>query len=332
MLSRHFLRAKVLQALYAVKIDETHPAKAVRMFDFQIDRLNELGVRQFSLLPQMHKVALELLEVGMKKFRPSKDELNPSKRFVENPFLLQLVGNMDLMLQTEQRKVDWSDEEDMFKRLYVNFRETTVYKDYESQTNPTYEDHKSLVLQLFKFLINNTSIRSYFADRGLLWDDDFDQIAQYVYMQLRTITEQSNEATPIYLQSDLRLEADQEALKFARNLLSDSIRLYDEYVDLVKAHLKGWDFERVAMMDVLILVMAITEFTEFESIPERVTIDEYIELSKEFSTDRSKLFVNGILDKIVLKLRSEKRIHKSGRGLYVPGLDEADNGFDEDNQ
>ena len=121
--------------------------------------------------------------------------------------------------------------------------------------------------------------------------------------------------------SDRRSESDVEALDFAKQLLRDSMRLYDENVELIKAHLNGWEFERVAQMDVLLLVMAISELIECPSIPERVTIDEYIELSKEFSTERSKLFVNGVLDKLIIELRAAGRIQKSGRGIFDPNFD-----------
>ena len=143
-------------------------------------------------------------------------------------------------------------------------------------------------------------------------------------MMLKTLDEQTfDEAMQWPLMYDKRVEKDEADMEFARQLLRETLLHREEADEMIKARLQGWEFERVALMDVLLINMGIAEFVTFPSIPERVTVDEYIELSKEFSSERSKLFINGILDKLVLELRSQGKIKKSGRGLLNESGDEA---------
>ena len=175
---------------------------------------------------------------------------------------------------------------------------------------------KDFAILLFRYLMNREALRAVVAERSLLWDDDFDQIAQYNFMMLKTLNEDNFDEAMIWpVMYDKREEKDEADMNFARQLLRDTVATREEAEDLIKSHLQGWEFERVSKMDILLINMAVAEFTACPSIPEKVTVDEYIELSKEFSSERSRLFINGILDKIVVELRSKGRINKSGRGL-----------------
>ena len=176
---------------------------------------------------------------------------------------------------------------------------------------------------LFRFLMNREAVVTAMGERSLLWEDDFEQIAQYNFMMLKTLDEQTfDEAMQWPVMYDKRVEKDEADMEFARLLLRETMLHRSEGDEMIKARLQGWEFERVALMDVLLINMAIAELTACPSIPEKVTVDEYIELSKEFSSERSKLFINGILDKLVLELRSQGRIKKSGRGLLNESSEE----------
>ena len=170
--------------------------------------------------------------------------------------------------------------------------------------------------------MNDENLLDHIYPQSLWWEDDFDQIAQYNFMMLKALDETMDESTTLPRIYDARNEKDAEAFEFARQLLLVVMRHENDVEGMVRKHLKGWEYERVANMDLLLLNMAIAELTSCPSIPERVTIDEYIELSKEFSTERSKLFINGILDKLIIELRSAGRIVKTGRGLAVPGFED----------
>lgn len=326
MLSRHFLRAKVLQSLYASEYTTVRDVvTAEKNFSHNINRLNDLGITQMSTLVHMREVMEIMIQEGQQKYLPSAEEKNPSYRLLNNQYICKIADNFELRSQIESHHVNWNNEQDLFRKAFTGFRKTQDYIDYiagdpekgaSTEGRDLKEEDKQIMLKLFKFLMNDEGLTNAFIDKSLLWEDDFYQVAQYVYMFIKALdVDQMDESTRWPLVYDERNEAEREAYDFARQLLLVTIRHRDENDDLIRKYLKGWEFERVSMMDVLLINMAITELTECPSIPERVTVDEYIELSKEFSSDKSKLFVNGILDKLILELRSAGKIRKTGRGI-----------------
>ena len=321
MLSRHFLRSKVLQTVYAVQADPVELAVAEKNYKHQILRLNDLGTYQISALVHFAEVAETMIDEAQHKYLPTESERNPNRRLPNNVFLRRLADNYDYRHHCKESNVNWGGVEydEMFRQAYVAFIKLPDYAEYLSSEESFAEDQQ-FALKLFKYLMNYEPLRDNLFSQSLLWEDDFDQIAQYNFMMLKALDENLDEAAFIPLLHDDRVEKDVEAFEFSRLLLLATLRHTDEVEAMIRSHLKGWEYERVAHMDVLLLNMAVAELTSFPSIPERVTVDEYIELSKEFSTERSKLFINGILDKFIIELRSAGRINKTGRGLYDPSF------------
>ena len=321
MLSRHFLRSKVLQTVYAVQADPVELAVAEKNYKHQILRLNDLGTYQISALVHFAEVAETMIDEAQHKYLPTESERNPNRRLPNNVFLRRLADNYDYRHHCKESNVNWGGVEydEMFRQAYVAFIKLPDYAEYLSSEESFAEDQQ-FALKLFKYLMNYEPLRDNLFSQSLLWEDDFDQIAQYNFMMLKALDENLDEAAFIPLMHDDRVEKDMEAFEFSRLLLLATLRHTDEVEAMIRSHLKGWEYERVAHMDVLLLNMAVAELTSFPSIPERVTVDEYIELSKEFSTERSKLFINGILDKFIIELRSAGRINKTGRGLYDPSF------------
>ena len=321
MLSRHFLRSKVLQALYAYTISDNDDLNVIeKNFFHNIERLNDLGVTQISTLLYFFDFSKKSLEEAKAKFRPSAEDINPNTRFVENRFLIELSNNYELKKSIEYLKINWANYSDVFRNIYNAFRATEVYKDYMAVEETDYALDKSIVLTLFKHIMTYEPLVDVFYDRNLFWEDDFYQIAQHNYNILKGFDETFSAASVFPLIYDERNEVEVEACKFASELLKNTILSYEQNTEIIKQNLKEWEYERVAIMDIIILKMAITELVSFPSIPEKVTINECIELSKEYSTDKSKLFINGILDKIHNELRSKGRIKKTGRGLIDESL------------
>lgn len=316
MLSRHFLRSKVLQEVYSCQVEPKDVATAVHEFDYHIGRLNELGVLQVALMPRMAAVAGQMLEEGRRKYLATSAELNPNMQFTRNEYLRRMADNLELKKHIEQWGGCWDTHEDLIREAFTDFRHQQVYLDYIEVERPSFEQDKELAVMLFRYLMNREAITAVLAERSLLWEDDYEQIAQYNFMMLKTLNDDNfNEAMPWPLMYDRRNDAEEEAMEFARTLLRQTLTMREESDNLIKRFLQGWEFERVSMMDILLINMAVAELTSCPSIPERVTVDEYIELSKEFSAERSRLFINGILDKMVAELRSQGKINKSGRGL-----------------
>lgn len=320
MLSRHFLRCKVLQALYACQLEEKDAASATTGFEYHIGRLNELGIIQLALMTKMLEVGERVIEEGRKKYRPTDAEKQPNRKFLGNIFLRRMADNYDFKKYCGQWAGIWDTHEDLVREAFIDFRQNKIYGDYLSFPESDFKIDKEMAISMFRYLMNREALVAAMSERSLLWEDDFEQIAQYNFMMLKTLDEQHfDEAMPWPLMYDRRNEKDEEGMQFARVLLRESLALREESDELVRQRLQGWEFERVALMDILLINMAVTEFIHCPTIPERVTIDEYIELSKEFSSERSRLFINGILDKLVLELRRQGRVRKTGRGLLAEG-------------
>ncbi len=315
MLSRHYLRCKVLQTVYCGRYEETDPISLSKMFEYHIGRLNELGVLQVSLLPVLADVAGRMLEESKSKFLPTDEDRNPSLRLVGNEFIRRMADNFELKKHIDNWCGCWQTHENLVREAFLDLRQRDEYKAYLKMES-SFEADKEFAILIFRYLMNREALTAVIGERSLLWEDDFYQIAQYNFMMLKTLTaDEFDEAMPWPLMYDRRREKDEEDMNFARQLLRDTLACRDDAEQLTRRYLQGWEFERVSPMDTLLINMAVAELTCCPSIPERVTIDEYIELSKEFSSDRSRLFINGILDKMVLELRSQGKINKSGRGL-----------------
>ncbi len=323
MLSRHFLRAKALQAIYAgVSDNKTTEQDILKTYDYNVSRLNDLGLTQMSTLDYLIFTAERVLELETKKFNPSKKEIDALSKIANNSFLNKLVSSFEFKQQMNRLHIDWSNYFDVFRKILTNFKSSRNFAEYASNGEPTFDDDKNIAVVAFKFLMNDDTLRDIIFDRDLLWEDDFDQVAQYVFMQLKELTEEStNEAMVCPQIFDSRNQKDCNDYNFARQLAADTFKHIDDVEPLIRKHLQNWDLDRVAMMDIILINMAVTEFVYCPSIPERVTVDEYIELSKEFSTEKSKLFINGILDKILIELRVAGRIQKNERGMYDPEID-----------
>lgn len=323
MLSRHFLRAKALQTIYAAISDkEVCEQDILKIYDHNVSRLNDLGITQMSTIEYLFFTAERMLESEKQKFNPSKKETDYLTKIVNNTFVEKLIGSFEYKQQINRLHIDWSNYFDVFHKILNNFKSSRHFADYATKDNPTFEDDKNISVIAFKYLMNDDTLRDIIFDRDLLWEDDFDQVAQYVFMLLKELTEEStNEAMCCPQVFDTRNQKDCNDYNFARQLVADTFKHIDDIEPLIRKNLQNWDFDRVAIMDIILINMAVTEFTCCPSIPERVTVDEYIELSKEFSTEKSKLFINGILDKILIELRATGRINKNNRGLYDPEID-----------
>ncbi len=323
MLSRHFLRCKSLQALYAGVTSEAATVDEVlKIFDYNVVKLNELGVLQMSTLPHLTFACEKIMEASMQKFNPNESEKNPSRRFVDNRVIKTIEECDEFKTLSNRMKIDWSNYFDTFRRIYNTLKENKQYKQYMSAEVCGWEDDQAIALVAFKALMCDETLRAAIYDRDLIWEDDFDQIAQYNYMMLKDITENDDSLTLCPQVFDMRNEKDKADYNFARKLTQDTFNRLDDTEPLIRKHLNNWEMERVALMDILLINMAVTEFTCCPSIPERVTVDEYIELSKEFSTEKSKLFINGILDKLLIELRVAGKIEKDERGMYDPNIEE----------
>ena len=309
MLSRHFLRVKVLQSLYAYIVAENSSLDiAEKELSKSISETYELEIYLYSALLELRDIAENQIEDAKGKFFPTEEEKNPNMRFVNNKLLHQLSENTELTKAIEKLKINWSDQRDLLKRILNKFKASNSYKDYMSKEEVNYEDDKKAVIQLLKnYLLKNESFLDYLAELKLYWESDF----QYVglsFLKFLKEFKQSDSASKSITKS---FGFDEKEIRdFALDLFRKCVSHYDEFDSMFDKHIENWDKERIAFMDTLIIKMGLVELVYCPEIPVRVTLNEYIEMAKEFSTERSNLFVNGLLDRFLIDLRASGKIRK----------------------
>ncbi len=318
MLNRRYLRTKVMQSLYAYfQSDDNRMDIAERNLIRSIDKLYELYIYQLSILFELVEFSKQRMEENKQKFVPSDEDLNPNTKFIENRLIKQLVSNNSFVLHYNELKINWSEEQDIFRSLYQKMKETTAYIDYMNAETSSYSADKKIVLQLFRrLIISDEKLENFFEDKNIYWADDYQTVAMMVLKTLDSFKEDKNEyyeLPGLYKEED-RTNANDDK-NFIKELFRKTIINNAKYTEIIEKHTNNWEIERIAVIDKILLKMAIVELTEFPSIPVKVTLNEYIEISKGFSDDNSKIFINGILDKIISDLKTNKSISKLGRGL-----------------
>ncbi len=314
MLNRRFLRVKALQAIYAYRQSESsNLPQAERQLLEGVDELYKLFVYQLSFWVEIKRFAERRIEENKQKHFPTEEDLNPNMKFVNNRILVALEDNKHLMKLEEQYKIDWADSrEDFIRNMFVKLTETPEYQEYMTNGKDDFNDDKRfLVTVIDTYMPENGLLFDYYSDRDLSFNSDY-QLA--VYLLWKFISEMSSAFNassllpPVYKSED-------EDKEFVIKLFEKTLLHADEYMELVKANISNWDYERLALMDKILIYMAMTEFVEFHSIPVKVTINEYIEISKFYSTPESRRFVNGMLDRLSTVLKEEGKLVKTGLGL-----------------
>ncbi len=318
MLSRRHLRTKALQALYA--FTQSHNDNLVigeKDLLKSVNKLYEIYIYQLSLLNEVLKYGKKRMVENKKKFFPTEEELAPNTRFIDNHLLKQLSENRDLEKYVGMYKISWADQEEMIRKLFIALRESKEYKEYMREPQCTYSNDKEIVLQIVKKIFGRSELLQFFyEEKNIHWSDDFYTVNLLVIKTIKMYEESWDEYTRLPLLFKQNAEGnDNEDRDFLVQLFRRTIVNDEKYTALIENKVKNWEMDRIAVMDVLLIKMAIAELLEFPSIPVKVTLNEYIELAKMFSTPKSKIFINGVLDKMIVELKEQKKIKKMGRGL-----------------
>lgn len=313
MLNRRHLRIKVLQALYAYfQANDDNYRRTENELMLAIERIYDLYLYLLLTFDELQNIADHRIEENKKKLRPTESDLNPNRKFVDNEIFRILHESKTLRHASEANKINWigDEEQEMFRKIFNIIRESETYFEFMNNGLEGFEEDRQFALQLFKTEIANSPlIYNFFEEKSIHWLDDIDLACTMV---LRTIKgfEQGGENRIQELYKD---EDDEKT--FIKELLRQTISMDKENEKLIDSLTKNWELERIAKMDIILMKMAITEFQIFNSIPTKVTLNEYIEISKFYSTPKSNTFINGVLDKAIETLQSENKIRKIGRGL-----------------
>jgi len=302
-----------MQALYAFfQSDNKDIAKGEKELFRDINKIYDLYIYQLAFLLELKHVALINMEDAKNKKLPTHNDLQPNLKFIENKFINQLSENIHLKREINNRKISWNNEFELVRKIFNNIKAGPEYDMYMNQSDDSYNAHRDFIIEIFKEHIADFELLNHFyEEKNLHWGDDVYLVNPMVVKTIELFNENSSgEQTLLPLYKD---KEDDE--QFAKDLYCQTILHETETKKLIADKTKNWEVERIAMMDVLLMKMAITELTYFTSIPVKVTLNEFIEISKIYSTPKSKLFINGILDKLVPDLKSEGKINKTGRGL-----------------
>lgn len=300
-----------MQSIYALHQKNSDDIEKEEKFLLHsIDSIQDLYLIMLSSLIEIRKKEVVFLEASSKKHLATPEEKNPNKKFVNNAILLQLEESSSLSMALEKRKItNWSMNDDYILILLNEIKQSPLYSDYMSTKKSSFQEDKDFVVEMFTELIApNEKLYEYLEDNKLTWIDDIPLVNTQILKELKQISE----ATDFRITKLYKDQEDQEfvSLLFRKTVLNE-IELAKEYIDKTP----NWDAERIAELDTIILKMAICEFLKFPSIPVKVTINEYLEIAKEYSTPKSSIFINGILDNLVKEFQNENKIQKTGRGL-----------------
>lgn len=274
-----------------------------------IDKAYDLYIQMMSLIVDVARYAENRIELAKQKKLPTYEDLNPNRRFVDNA-VINLFANAESVSDAiATRKLSWSHYPETVKDIYNRMIESDFYKNYMSAPICTFTDDKKFVEAFYMALEEDEALAEKLDEISILWNDD---LSFALYMVIRTVSGMKQSHTDIKMLPKFKSEDD---LDFACTLFRKALVQYEENQDLVDRYTSNWDVERIAFMDNLIISIAIAELTTFDSIPVKVTLDEWIDIAKYYSSPTSSNFVNGVLDKIVAELTENGRIKKSGRGL-----------------
>ncbi len=313
MLNRRYLRIKAMQALYAFfQSNNKDLAKGERELFIGIDKIYDLYIYQLAFLVELQHVANILSEDAKNKRLPTSNDLNPNLKFIENKFITQLAENIHLKREMNNRKISWSNEFELVKKVFNNIKASDEYIKYMNVTDDSYQTHLDFAVEIFKENMADFELLNHFyEEKNLHWGDDTYLVNPMVVKTIESFKENSNPdfaLIPLYKDKE-------EDEQFIKDLFRQTILQEQETKKLIADKTKNWEVERIAMMDVLLMKMALTEILHFSSIPVKVTLNEFIEISKIYSTPKSKVFINGILDKLLVDFKTEGRLNKIGRGL-----------------
>lgn len=301
-----------MQSIYAMHQNASDSIeKEEKFLLFSIENIQDLYLTMLSALVEMRNKEIDFLDKASKKHIVTSEDKNPNRKFVDNLVLHLLAENNSLSIALENRKINnWSLNDDYILILLAELKESELYKKYMSNRKNNFEEDKQFVSDMFEMIAANDKLYDYLEDYRLTWVDDIPLVNTQIIRQLKAIKSATDDSFRVP-----RLYKDTEDKEFVSQLFRKTIlneaELSKEYIDKTP----NWDTERIAEIDTIILKMAICEFLKFPSIPVKVTINEYLEIAKEYSTPKSSIFINGILDNLVKEFETSKKLLKTGRGL-----------------
>jgi N utilization substance protein B len=308
-------------ALYAFnRREDENLAQAESELMFSIGKSYDLYHYLLLLVLEIADIATEKIDQALQKRIPSHEDLNPRRRFIDNQLITQLRKNIEFKTYISSRKLSWVNNSHIPRLLYNKMIVWEVYEEYMAAENSNYPSDKKFISRLVTELFpNSEDLCSSLEEQSIYWNDDMEYISSMVEKTLKKFKTDSGEKTPL-----MPLFKNDEDEEFVKILFRKAILHSKKCSELIDKNTTNWEVDRIALMDILVMQLAITEILEFPEIPVKVTLNEYIEIAKYYCTSKSSTFVNGILDNIVKEIRDEGLFNKFGRGLVGEKMTDED--------
>lgn len=307
MINRNLIRIRIVQIIYSWYQNTNKDLRDTeKELLFGLQKSYDLYYYLLLLMVELSRTYENRIEAKRNKFLPSEEDLNPNIHLVENRFIRQLEENRQFRKQLAERPLSWSEHEPFVRNLLDKILESETYQAYAGVVAPSYEQDREFWRKTFKqFIYVNEELDDLLEDECIYWNDDVEIVQSFVMKTIKRFSEDSGPDQPL-----LPMFRDEEDKEFALKLLHNTILNEKKYRALIEKHTEKWDFDRIAFMDLIVMQVALSEIFTFESIPTSVSLNEYIEIAKAYSTPKSGTFINGILDAIVQETKKENRIFK----------------------
>ncbi len=307
MINRILIRIKVLQIVYSFYQNGNNDLKvAENELLFSLRKSYDLYHYFLLLIIEVTNLQRRTLDAKKCKYMPTHAELNPNTRLVDNRFVAQVAENEALQKYVAEQGLSWVNDEEFVKNVLDIILASDLYNEYLDNENDSYETDKEFWRAVFKKLIcGNEQIEEFLEDKSIYWNDDIGIVETFTLKTIKQFEEKSGSKQKL-----LPMFKDMEDQSFAIKLFRQSLLKGSEYRERINKHMKNWEAERIANMDLIIMQVALAEIMTFPTIPINVTLNEYIDTAKYYSTPKSGVFINGILDSIVSELKKEKVLLK----------------------
>ena len=311
MINRRHIRIKVMQSVYAmIKSQDDDIVKEEKFIKFSIKKMFDLFVLLLKLLVEVQKLADQKLEISKKKHLVTEEDLSPNRKFVENKLIKKIAESSSLTLHIEAQNLNnWTTDDEYVKIIWEKLQNSTLYSNYLRLEEDSFNIDKSFVIDFFSEIIApSPKLAEYFEDENITWVDDIPYVNSWVVKSLK-----KQKATSSFSLGSLYKNQDDS--DFVSELFKKVILNHHTFENDIKIHTPNWESDRIADMDMILIKMGACEFLNFPMIPTKVTINEYIEIAKDYSSEKSSYFVNGVLDKLSREFEKDKKLIKLGRGL-----------------
>ena len=318
MLNRRILRIKVFKALYSSELKcNSSLAEAEAQLESSCEATRDLYVFMLGVVSPLTKIAADRIEAARNKFNPTEEERNPNMRFADNALAKILDSDPDFQKIFKKKKFSWDQYDLLLKKVFNSVSTKEYYRRYMQAEESSLKEDCRLFVHIFEEEFTDLpELDQMLEGMSIYWTEDLPYALTYVCKTVEAIGKGAGWSLPPLYLSDIRKGDDTEDDRiFSRRLLREAYLNYRKYYDMVAESVSNWDNERIVTTDMCLIVLGVAEAVAFPTIPVKVTINEYVEISKYFGTPKSKVFVNGILDRLIQRLASEGKIVKSGKGL-----------------